>query len=104
MNGATASRREHFREGDGASFGWRLVPDRFDDGAFSGASLDRPALQDLLEQVRSQKIDIVVVCKVDRLTRETSCWSKSSTSLAKSASDRSFQSPSPSTPPRVWGV
>jgi site-specific DNA recombinase len=49
--------------------GWRLVPDRFDDGAFSGASLDRPALQDLLEQVRSQKIDIVVVYKVDRLTR-----------------------------------
>jgi site-specific DNA recombinase len=57
--------------------GWRLVPDRFDDGAFSGASLDRPALQDLLEQVRSQKIDIVVVYKVDRLTR----------SLADGASD-----------------
>jgi hypothetical protein len=39
--------------------GGRLVPDRFDDGAFSSASLDRPALQHLLEQVRSQKIDIL---------------------------------------------
>jgi site-specific DNA recombinase len=56
--------------------GWRLVPDRFDDGAFSGASLDRPALQDLLEQVRSQKIDIVVVYKVDRLTRSLADFAK----------------------------
>ena len=44
--------------------GWRLVPDRFDDGAFSGASLDRPALQALLDEVRSQKIDIIVVYKI----------------------------------------
>src|SRR6266478_4054173 len=50
--------------------GWRLVPDRYDDGAFSGASLDRPALPKLLANVRSGKIDIVVVYKVDRLTRE----------------------------------
>ena len=56
--------------------GWRLVPDRFDDGAFSGASLDRPALQDLLGQVRSQKIDIVVVYKVDRLTRSLADFAK----------------------------
>ncbi len=56
--------------------GWRLVPDRFDDGAFSGASLDRPALQDRLEQVRSQKIDIVVVYKVDRLTRSLADFAK----------------------------
>src|SRR5215211_8631161 len=49
--------------------GWRLVPDRYDDGGLSGASLDRPALQALLEGVRSGKIDIVVVYKVDRLNR-----------------------------------
>ena len=53
-----------------------FVPGRFDDGAFSGASLDRPALQDLLEQVRSQKIDIVVVYKVDRLTRSLADFAK----------------------------
>jgi site-specific DNA recombinase len=49
--------------------GWRLVPDRYDDGGLSGASLDRPALQDLLADVRAGKITVVVVYKVDRLTR-----------------------------------
>src|SRR5207253_5173886 len=49
--------------------GWRLIPDHYDDGGLSGASLDRPALQTLLEAVRSGKIDIIVVYKVDRLTR-----------------------------------
>ena len=48
--------------------GWRLVPDRYNDGGLSGASLDRPALQQLLADVRTGKITIVVVYKVDRLT------------------------------------
>ena len=56
--------------------GWRLVPGRFDDGAFSGASLERPALQSLLDQVRAGKIDIVVVYKVDRLTRSLADFAK----------------------------
>jgi len=56
--------------------GWRLVPDRYDDGAFSGASLERPALQKLLADVRSGKIDIVVVYKVDRLTRSLADFAK----------------------------
>jgi site-specific DNA recombinase len=43
--------------------GWRLIRDKFDDGGLSGASLDRPALQTLLDQVRSEKIDILVVYK-----------------------------------------
>ena len=45
--------------------GWRLVPDRYDDGGLSGASLDRPALQKLLADVRAGKINTVVVYKVD---------------------------------------
>src|SRR3982074_3773724 len=49
--------------------GWRLVPDRYNDGGLSGASLDRSALQQLLADVRAGKITIVVVYKVDRLTR-----------------------------------
>src|SRR6266702_1160252 len=49
--------------------GWRLIPDHYDDGGLSGASLDRPALQKLLADVRAGKITIVVVYKVDRLTR-----------------------------------
>ncbi len=56
--------------------GWRLVPDHFNDGAFSGASLDRPALQGLLEQVRARKIDVIVVYKVDRLTRSLADFAK----------------------------
>jgi DNA invertase Pin-like site-specific DNA recombinase len=56
--------------------GWRLIPNRYDDGAFSGASLDRPALQTLLAEVRSGKIDIIVVYKVDRLTRSLADFAK----------------------------
>jgi site-specific DNA recombinase len=56
--------------------GWRLIPARYDDGAFSGASLERPALQDLLAQVRSGKIDVIVVYKVDRLTRSLADFAK----------------------------
>jgi site-specific DNA recombinase len=56
--------------------GWRLVPDHYDDGAFSGASLDRPALQQLLTDVQAGKIDIIVVYKVDRLTRSLADFAK----------------------------
>src|SRR6478609_3818557 len=56
--------------------GWRLIHDRYDDGAFSGASLDRPALQNLLADVRSGKIDVIVVYKVDRLTRSLADFAK----------------------------
>jgi site-specific DNA recombinase len=56
--------------------GWRLIHDRYDDGAFSGASLDRPALQRLLTEVRAGKIDIIVVYKVDRLTRSLGDFAK----------------------------
>jgi site-specific DNA recombinase len=52
-----------------AGEGWRLLPDHYDDGGLSGASLDRPALQALLAELRARKIDVVVVYKVDRLTR-----------------------------------
>ena len=56
--------------------GWRLFPARYDDGAFSGASLDRPALQELLAEVAAGKIDIIVVYKVDRLTRSLADFAK----------------------------
>src|ERR671930_420403 len=49
--------------------GWALARTRYDDGGFSGGNLERPALQRLLEDVRAGRIDIVVVYKVDRLTR-----------------------------------
>src|SRR5947209_9583184 len=56
--------------------GWRLIPGRYDDGAFSGASLDRPALQQLLTEVRAGRIVIIVVYKVDRLTRSLADFAK----------------------------
>src|SRR2546429_9996381 len=56
--------------------GWRRIAGRYDDGAFSGASLDRPALQQLLADVRAGKIDIVLVYKVDRLTRSLADFAK----------------------------
>ena len=49
--------------------GWVLAKDRYDDGGFSGGNLERPALQRLLADIRAGRIDIVVVYKVDRLTR-----------------------------------
>jgi site-specific DNA recombinase len=56
--------------------GWQLIPGRYDDGAFSGASLERPALQQLLADVRAGTIDIVLVYKVDRLTRSLADFAK----------------------------
>ena len=56
--------------------GWRLVPDRYDDGGLSGASLDRAALQKLLADVRAGNINTVVVYKVDRLTRSLADFAK----------------------------
>jgi site-specific DNA recombinase len=49
--------------------GWILVPDRYDDGGVSGGTLDRPALKRLLIDVEAGRIDVVVVYKVDRLSR-----------------------------------
>jgi DNA invertase Pin-like site-specific DNA recombinase len=56
--------------------GWRLIQARYDDGAFSGASLERPAVQKLLADVRAGTIDIVLVYKVDRLTRSLADFAK----------------------------
>jgi site-specific DNA recombinase len=52
-----------------ASEGWSALPDIYDDGGLSGGSLERPALQRLLADVAAGRIDIIVVYKVDRLTR-----------------------------------
>ena len=56
--------------------GWKLIRDHYDDGGFSGGSLDRPGLQKLLADIRERRIDIVVVYKVDRLTRSLTDFAK----------------------------
>ena len=52
-----------------AHAGWALIRSRYDDGGYSGGSTDRPALQRLLADVKAGRIDVIVVYKVDRLTR-----------------------------------
>jgi site-specific DNA recombinase len=49
--------------------GWLLVPDRYDDGGISGATLERPGLKRLLADIEAGRIDVVVVYKIDRLSR-----------------------------------
>lgn len=49
--------------------GWILVPDHYDDGGFSGGNLDRPGLQRLLRDIEARRIDVIVVYKIDRLSR-----------------------------------
>jgi DNA invertase Pin-like site-specific DNA recombinase len=56
--------------------GWKLIRQRYDDGGFSGGSMERPALQKLLDDVRARRIDVVVVYKVDRLTRSLADFAK----------------------------
>jgi site-specific DNA recombinase len=59
-----------------AHAGWTLIRSKYDDGGFSGGNTDRPALQRLLEDIRAGKIDIIVVYKVDRLTRSLADFAK----------------------------
>jgi DNA invertase Pin-like site-specific DNA recombinase len=59
-----------------AHAGWTLVRTKYDDGGFSGGNTDRPALQRLLADIKAAKVDIVVVYKVDRLTRSLADFAK----------------------------
>ena len=59
-----------------AHAGWTLLRARYDDGGFSGGNTERPALQRLLEDVRAGKVDVIVVYKVDRLTRSLADFAK----------------------------
>jgi DNA invertase Pin-like site-specific DNA recombinase len=56
--------------------GWSLVPEYYDDGGYSGGSMDRPALKQLLADVAAGKVDTIVVYKVDRLTRSLADFAK----------------------------
>jgi DNA invertase Pin-like site-specific DNA recombinase len=58
------------------SLGWSLVPTRYDDGGVSGGTMERPALKRLLDDIRHGTVDVVVVYKIDRLTRSLMDFSK----------------------------
>jgi site-specific DNA recombinase len=59
-----------------ASQGWMVLPQPFDDPAYSGGNLDRPALKRLLRDIEDAKVDVVVVYKIDRLTRSLADFAK----------------------------
>lgn len=56
--------------------GWNLLQEQYDDGGFSGGTMDRPAMQQLLADVKAGKVDVIVVYKVDRLTRSLADFAK----------------------------
>jgi DNA invertase Pin-like site-specific DNA recombinase len=56
--------------------GWRALPARYDDGGFSGGSMERPALKQLLKDAEDGRVDTIVVYKVDRLTRSLADFAK----------------------------
>lgn len=58
------------------SEGWHLISKRYDDGGFSGGTMDRPALNELIQDIECGRIDCVVVYKVDRLSRSLMDFSK----------------------------
>src|SRR5271169_3135028 len=59
-----------------AGEGWRLIKTAYDDGGFSGGTMERPALKALLTAIQEKRIDVVVVYKVDRLTRSLADFAK----------------------------
>jgi DNA invertase Pin-like site-specific DNA recombinase len=66
--------------------GWIAVPTVFDDGGFSGGTMERPALKALLADVAARNIDVVVVYKADRLTRALADFAPSSRFSTRRAS------------------
>jgi DNA invertase Pin-like site-specific DNA recombinase len=56
--------------------GWTVLPDQYDDGGYSGGTMERPALKRLLADIEASQVEVVVVYKVDRLTRALSDFAK----------------------------
>ena len=69
--------------------GWTCLPDRYDDGGFTGGNMDRPALQRLLADIAAGKIDLVVTYKVDRLSRSLLDFAKMMETFEQSGSPSS---------------
>ena len=81
--------------------GWIALPQLYDDGGFTGANMDRPALARLLQAVEAGELDCVVVYKVDRLSRSLLDFTRM-LSILRSTKSVSLPSPSSSTPALRW--
>ena len=84
-----------------AGEGWTALPTPYDDGGFSGGSMQRPALQRLLADIEDGRIEVVVVYKVDRLTRSLTDFARIVEAFDRGASPLS-PSPRLSTQPAPW--
>jgi site-specific DNA recombinase len=82
--------------------GWKLVDERYDDGGFTGANIDRPAFTRLLADVEAGKVDVIVVYKVDRLSRSLLDFAKVMERFTRRAR-RSSPSRRTSRRPTRWG-
>jgi len=56
--------------------GWQMLPDTYDDGGYSGGTMERPGIKQLMADVKAGKVDVIVVYKVDRLTRSLADFAK----------------------------
>ncbi len=84
-----------------ASEGWQVIPDQYNDPAYSGGNMDRPALQRILKDIEAGLVDVVVVYKINRLRARSPTlrnWSRSS----MQEGSRSLRSRSNSTQPPPW--
>jgi len=56
--------------------GWKPLSERYDDGGYSGGTMERPALQQLMDDIRNHRVDVIVAYKIDRLTRSLSDFAR----------------------------
>ena len=82
--------------------GWTALLTRYDDGGYSGGTMERPALKRLIADIEAGRVDVVVVYKVDRLTRALSDFARLVEVLIAAAS-LSCRSPNSSTQRPAWG-
>ena len=78
------------------------MPELYDDGGFSGGNMERPGLKRLMADVEAGKVDVIVVYKVDRLTRSLADFAKIVEVLDAQRCKLRQRSPSRSTPPPAW--
>ena len=83
---------------------WVCLPERYDDGGCTGSNMGRPALKRLLAEVEARTIDVVLVYKVDRLSRSLLDFARMMEVFRRSGASRSYRSLSSSTRPRRWAV
>ena len=82
--------------------GWVLLPDNYDDGGISGGTMERPALQRMLNDIDEGLVDQIIVYKIDRLTRSLSDFAKLVDQLDAAVEQTDLLSNLPAQPLQIW--